>query len=240
MEKVGSEWVNDYMQPVFEAVVNHIDGGNAVDQLANKLADLHHALSQKWLGTLEEPGVVTQIVLAGMGAANQSLLKNKPANPDKAVKAITLNVDWNLISKEAYEFAQTYTYDLIKNLDAETVKKVQAALSAWAVSGGTTSDLRALLEPIFNDKARAQLVAETEGTRIFNEGAQKRWANVGVNKMKFLTVRDGLVCPTCKNLYGAIGVVGQGWQVDGVTYYIPVHPRCRCFSRPVIDEGTFQ
>ncbi len=236
METLGNDWLNFYMQPAFETVVNHIGGNNAVDKLDNALEGLHHTLSEQWLGTIEKPGVVTQIILAGMGAANQSLLKNKPANPEKAVKAITLNVDWNLLSKEAYEFAQVYTYSLIKNLDAQTLVLVQKAVSEWVASGGGVEDLRKLLEPIFNNPVRAEMIAQTESTRVFNEGAQTRWANVGVTKARFVTVRDSKVCPTCKSLYGEIGIVGQGWVVDGVTYTIPVHIGCRCFAKPIIDE----
>lgn len=239
MDKLGSDWLNLYMQPAFDKVVDYIGGMNAVDRLDNALEGLHNALAEQWLGTVENPGAVTQIILAGMGAANQAVLKNKPADPDKAVKAVTLNVDWNLLSKEAYEYAQVYTYNLIKNLDAETLKKVQAAVAQWIADGGSVDALRSLLEPIFKDTKRAALIAQTESTRIFNDGAQKRWANVGVVKMKFLTVRDTHVCPTCKDLYGQIGVIGQGWVLDGVTYTIPVHPGCRCFSRPVIDLENF-
>lgn len=240
MQKLGNEWMQDYMLPAFEAVANHLGSGSAVDRLDNALESLHNALMAKWLGTHEKPGVVTEIILAGMGAANQSLLKNKPANPEQAVKAdITLNVDWNLLAKEAHEFAQVYTYKLIKNLDAQTLVLVRKTVSEWTASGGSVADLRKLLEPIFNNPVRADMIAQTESTRIFNEGAQTRWSNVGVTKMKFLTVRDSRVCPTCKMLYGLIGTVGVGWVVDGVTYNIPVHVGCRCFGKPVVDEATF-
>jgi len=240
MQKLGNEWLSDYMQPAFAAVEAHISGGNAADQLNHALEGLHNALMEKWLGTSEKPGVVSQSIYAGMGAANQALLKNKPANPEKAIKAdITLNVDWNLLAKEAHEFAQVYTYKLIKNLDAETTKLVQKAVSEWVASGGSVADLRKLLEPIFNNPVRADMIAATESTRIFNEGAQTRWANVGVTKIRWMTVRDSLVCPSCKDLYGAIGTVGQGWEHNGEFVNIPLHPNCRCFAKPIVDESTF-
>lgn len=239
MEQLGNEWLNDYMLPAFEATVNHITATNAVEQLDKALEGLHNALVDRWLGTSEKPGVVTQIAYAGMGAANTALLKNKPANPEKAVKAITLNVDWALVSKEAHEFAQVYTYNLIKNLDATTLKEVQKIISQWVASGGSVADLRKLLEPVFNNPVRAQMIAATESTRVFNEGAQARWANVGVTKQKWLTVRDSHVCPSCKELYGKIGIVGVGWESSMGIVNIPLHVNCRCFSRPVIDGTTF-
>ncbi len=240
MERLGNEWLTDYMQPAFEAVANHLGSGEAVDRLNHALESLHNALMAKWLGTNEKPGVVTEIILAGMGAANQSLLKDKPANPEKAIKAdITLNVDWNLLAKEAHEFAQIYTYKLIKNLDADTLKQVQKTVSEWVANGGSVADLRKLLEPLFDDPKRAAVIAATESTRIFNEGAQKRWANVGATQMKWLTVRDARVCPSCKELYGAIGTVGVGWELNGEIVNIPLHPNCRCFPRVIVDEATF-
>jgi hypothetical protein len=102
-----------------------------------------------------------------------------------------------------------------------------------------------MLQPLFKDAARAELIAQTEAIRVFNEGAFERWTQVGVTRAVWQTVRDSFVCPVCRRLHGTVAEIETGWthpggtgdeaRYEGQTYRDSAHPGCRCFRRPLVE-----
>lgn len=231
---IGSEWLNQYMRKAWERIKPQIRRGMTSDDVLRALDDLRDDLANEWIGTEDNPGVISQLTLAGMAAGNHALEDGKAHNPVKAA----LTVDWSLLNRQAVDFARSYTYNLIRGLDATTQNDVQNAVANWITSGSPLNTLESALRDIFQNEARAALIAQTESTRAYNAGAKERWTQVGVQRARWQTVRDNHVCPTCEELSQQDYDLEQGAWSELLGKYVtqPVHPGCRCFSRPLPPE----
>ncbi len=233
-QELGTSWIADYMRRAYEALSGQING-DLPDHIINEaLGNYREDLAAEWVGTADNPGPLTRLILGGMAAATEGVERQADMNPLKA--GVELNVDWQLLSRQALDFAHQYMYDLIRGLDDTTREKVREAVTAWLESGAPLDDLKKSIEAIFHDSVRADMIAATESARAYNQGAQERWRSLDVLKMTWQTSNDDLVCPICGPMQGAIGEVGKGWTAtDGSLVNLPRHPRCRCFSRPMVD-----
>ncbi len=231
--EIGQAWLDQYMRQVWDTLRARIDGYTQDGDVLTALGDYAPDLTETWIGDETTPGPLTRLVLAGMAAANESARRNVTTNP---IKALPVEIDWNLLNQQALTFTRQYTLSLIRNLNETTREQVRAAIEAWIQSGEPLDSLKQSLEAIFKDPLRAQVIAQTESARAYNEGAQERWRALDIQQMTFMTNNDELVCPTCLPLDGVVGEVGVGWvhPQTGALVTIPVHPNCRCFSRPVV------
>lgn len=235
--QLGQDWLTDYMQKALDILRPKLRGSITPDEILHILSGLHGDLVKQWIGTEDKPGVITKLALAGMAAGNTALETGKPVdNPVKAAGGLT--VDWSLLNQQAYEFAKGYVYDLIRGLDDTTRMEVQRAISDWIATGDPISQLEGKLETIFNDASRAATIAQTESTRVYNEGAKQRWQQVGVQRAKWQTVSDSLVCPICMELHNQEFDLKQGAWSEELQQYVqaPAHVNCRCFARPIIED----
>lgn len=264
---LGAAW-SGYMKKATPAILKMLETDNTPTSVLAPLEKYHDDLAAEWLGTPDEPGELVKLILAGMAAGNESLkgaVNMNPAGraipsgfktsytPPPQFTGIGVQVDWNLLNQQAYDFARQYSYKLIKGLDATTQAKVQDTFAAWVKSGAAQPALKAALLPIFNDPTRADSIAETESIRAYNEGAFKRWKDVGVTKAVWRTVQDPKVCPICRPLNGQVADIEAGWIHPGGNYIDPydnqrvsgdafrgkvyrasAHTRCRCYRRPVV------
>jgi SPP1 gp7 family putative phage head morphogenesis protein len=228
------------MERAFTALKPKLRGSIHPEEIMHTLSTFRDELAAQWIGTETEPGVITRLAIAGMAAGNHALEKGKSDNPVKAEAGIT--VDWTLLNKQAYEFAQGYIYDLIRGLDDTTRNEVQNAISHWIQTGDPLSVLESSLENIFHDAARAASIAQTESTRVYNEGAKQRWSQVGVKRAKWQTVNDSLTCPICLELHNQEFDLSQGAWSDILDKYVqaPAHVNCRCFARPIIEDVSVE
>lgn len=228
MTALGHDWLRDYMKEVWRKLEGRLSREISADDVGTLLQDLHPALIERWTGTAEHPGVIAKLFMAGMGAGQQALVRKRTTmNPNKAADVM---VDWALVPTDAIASVEKYVGKLIRGIDKTTLADVQRIIAQWLESGGTLDELTRQLTPIFNDPARAELIAQTESSNAYNSGAIQRWQDAGVEKMKFRTVQDAHVCPTCRPLAGKIGTIEDGW--DGL--FIPIHPGCRCYASPVL------
>lgn len=228
MDTIGNDWLNVYMAQALEAILPIANGTLSDLEVQAALDGAHPDFTQALLGTDEEPGALVKLLTAGMGAAQEAILHGGTANPQKPVRK-AMDIDWSLMSVEARDFAKQYVGQLIREIDDTTRKQVQEAVAKWIESGAPLSELKKALTVIFQDASRAQLIAQTESTRSFAEGARERYRRADVTHVKFRTVNDSHVCPTCEKYKG------QTMKLDGAVS-IPVHPGCRCFWSPVVME----
>jgi HK97 family phage portal protein len=246
-EEIGATWLIDVMQAAGQQVMSALSGGDtltaseAAGRVDLLLGQRDEAVIDAWVGSEDEPGPLLKLMLAGMAAGNASLMaavdgERASIEPEKldAVKA-EIGIDWALQSAEAIDFARRYGYDLIRGINATTSADVQRVVSRWLQDGGTRDDLGRQLESIFNNPARAQLIAQTESTRVYNAGAKERWDKAGVEQIEWQTMKDQMVCPVCGGLHGKKAKIGEGWN-NGAIRQPPAHPGCRCFTRPVITR----
>lgn len=189
-------------------------------------------LIEAWVGTEDAPGPLLQFMLAGLAAGDRSLQRVTRAN-----------VSWDIALTDALAFAREYGYGLIRNIDETTRESIRTIQAKSIEEGWSKAQLEAELAkvlviggetPAAQIQRRAELIAQTEGIRAFNEGAFKRWDMAGVTRARWQTVNDPNVCPTCRALHGKVAEFRNGWEIGGKVYREIAHPGCRCFRRPVV------
>ena len=233
--QIGDDWLNHYMARALASIEDRLSQNLSDADIETALMTFRDELVGEWVGTVDAPGALSQMILAGMAAGNQSLVTGSAANPEGA-KAF-LGIDWGLLAQEALRFASSYVYDLIHGIDATTVRLTREAITDWIASGEPLDTLKVNLTAIFNDPVRAAAIAQTESTRVYAEGANLRWQQAGVTQSLWKTVNDGHVCPICEGLHNAVGDFTVGWvsSYDGGVYKPPAHVRCRCFPKPIVE-----
>ena len=152
------------------------------------------------------------------------------------VKAAAVEVGaWELANNAAAEWATGYAYDLVTGLLATTRQALQAEVAEYVRNSETIGQLVTRIRQAsgFAD-TRAQMIAVTEVTRAFARGNLEAWKAGGViEKRRWNTNNDELVCPVCGPLNGQ--VVGLDEEFDGGIAAPPAHPRCRCWATPVVE-----
>lgn len=272
---MGAAWLG-YMQKAAPTVLDMLATDTNPTSILAPLADYHDELANQWIGTPDEPGELVKLVLAGMAAGNDALTRELNMNPSQRARFVmpwgvgklkpgeknvygetvagaNITIDWNLLNQQAYDFAKSYSYKLIKGLDQTSQERVQKAFTTWLSSGAALPELKAALAPIFNDSQRAGVIAQTEAIRAYNEGAFKRWGDLGIKKAVWRTVADPKVCPICRPMNGQVADFDSGWVHPGGSYVDPydnqrvngdpfrgkiykatAHTGCRCYRRPVV------
>jgi len=183
---------------------------------------------------------IAQAIRDGIAPDYEELFKELRAALGPEIAAITtqralalagetgITFDMAVVSREAIEWARSYTYDLIRGLVDTTRTLVQQATSTFFETPGMTlGDLNRLLEPAFGP-VRAEMIAVTEVTRADSMAVnqqQQLLAEQGVEMRRIWNTRhDELVCAICGPLNG---LPEEDWKImfpDGP----PAHPRCRC------------
>ncbi len=233
MQDAGQVWLHDYMERALSGILNKLtDNFQAADILA-ELSPFRDELAEAWVGTTDNPGIFTRLILAGAARGNDALNRNVSMKPPMKFE-IGIGIDWLLLGQQALDFVRRYVFNLIGGLDNTTRERTRTAIHDWMETGASLDDLKKALTSIFKDEARAQLIAQTETTRAYNEGSNERWRQAGVNKARWVTLNDSLVCPSCLALHGQIANIDQGWELNGQFYTPPQHPGCRCYSKPVL------
>lgn len=115
-----------------------------------------------------------------------------------------LGIDWTLVALYALEWLDTYSFDLIRELDATQREALRGAIQRWAQNGLPLSDLvDELVQLGVFGRERAELIASTEVTRAYAQGQIRAWQESGVvRQMRWNTVNDERVCPICGPLGG--------------------------------------
>lgn len=236
---LGADWLA-YMRDISGAVIAAISADPQAD-LEDIFAAGHDALVGAWVGTAEQRGPLTALVMAGMAAGNAALNR-------ASTRAVEFAVDWEQQAVDALEFARGYGFDLITRIDDTTRAEIQKIITEWLATGGTVDQLADLLAKVFPpdnpDESpapevieRARLIAVTESAILYNEGAFRRWEAAGVTKATWQNVRDEHVCKVCRPLHGQVADIAKGWTSPYTrkTYRASAHPRCRCFRRPIVE-----
>lgn len=154
-----------------------------------------------------------------MNVVYRSMLQGQEASRQTAPFTIGTSVDWTIPEKNAYDFARTYSFDLVTGINETTSRDLRGALQAWINEGGTLDDLADSIRPIFANSPiterierifsvdRARMIAETEATRAYAQGKVD-------------------------------GYMAQGLATAGPEIVPPLHVRCRCDVRMDRDDST--
>lgn len=159
--------------------------------------------------------------------------------------ASLLNVSFDLVNVGAQAWANQYSYELISGLTQTTQQQLQATIANWISSGEPMPDLVRQLRGIFDNPVRAEMVASTETTRIFQQANELSWRqanqelDAGIVGATWQTAADELVCDICGPLDGATRSLespGYLHPETGELMIMPAHPRCRCWERPMLSK----
>ncbi|TXH11112.1 MAG: DUF3626 domain-containing protein [Hyphomicrobiaceae bacterium] len=140
-----------------------------------------------------------------------------------------IRFDYRLVNEEARRWAQNYSYELVRGIDATTQRVLQTEFEAWTRTGEPYSALVRRIAPTFG-RERAKLIATTETTRAYAEGSMAIYQASGVVVgVEWLTAGDKGVCKICAPLDSRI------FPLAGLTKP-PLHPGCRCALAPRVPE----
>jgi SPP1 gp7 family putative phage head morphogenesis protein len=142
---------------------------------------------------------------------------------------------WELANNMAADWALSYGYDLVRGIISTTRDRIAREVAEYVRNSETVGTLIQRLSAgnLFSPE-RARMIAVTEVTRAYAEGNRQAWKASGViEKRRWRTNADELVCPVCGPLAGQ--VVGLDEEFDGGISGPPAHPRCRCWVTPVVE-----
>lgn len=148
------------------------------------------------------------------------------AQAQAVLGTISIGVDWALVNQAAIEWAQKYTFELVKGITARSAETLQTALGGFFQRPTTLAELEAQLAGTFGP-VRAETIAVTEITRAAAEGDQGvidrlLKDNPGIQTVDtWQTNNDDRVCLICGPRNGKKR--GTNWTENP-----PAHPRCRC------------
>lgn len=122
-----------------------------------------------------------------------------------------IGFNWRMVHGTARQWAATYSYELIRQLDQTSLAVVQQAVTRWVESGEALPALRTALTPTFGE-ARAKLIAQTESTRAYAEGTLQGYRSAGYGQRRPEVIIP--VHPGCRCNYAMEALE------DGSAYYI--------------------
>ena len=152
-----------------------------------------------------------------------------------AKNAIASGVAWDLVNTAVLAWVKAYTEKVVEEITKTTAEGLAEALAAWIEQGGPLDDLVKSLEPIFG-ATRAERIAVTETTRAYAEGNKIAWKAGGVEKVRWFTVVDELVCAEiCAPLHETVASIEDGFDYPDGPGIPPAHVACRCYIQPVVE-----
>jgi hypothetical protein len=152
-----------------------------------------------------------------------------------------IGIDWALVAQRAVDWAQRYTFDLVRGMNATSQQALRTAVGNYFGRGQTIGELQQSLVSLFGP-IRAEAIAVTEVTRAAAEGEIAIGAELDALGVQMIatwnTNGDELVCPICRPLDG---MKASGYEDNRRPYWIhPIsgkrygpppstHPRDRCW-----------
>lgn len=141
-----------------------------------------------------------------------------PLATQTALEAVEVNIeagvviDLALVNDDVLAFTGSYTNTWWDNLEASTRRSMRRSITAWQSQGlgrQGLPDLAKALEPTFG-RGRAERIAATEVTRIFDEGNKLAHEQGGIEEEEWQTARDTRVDDICRPLDGQRFPTGSG------------------------------
>lgn len=142
-------------------------------------------------------------------------------------------ISWAEVLRQSENWANTYAFGLVNNINSSTQAELQAALSSFYTGQLSYDDMIARLSSQFGP-VRAATIAATETARGFERGLDIYEDLLGRARIKTDRVwwAERGACALCAPNHGRYRE-RDGWTISGV----PAHPRCRCWTEVVIVGG---
>lgn len=223
-----------YFGKQFAEVVRQLKANRVELIAAQRLAQEAQATKQVSINL--DWGAEEQALLATLGDLLKSVLAKAQSLVKTRLAQAGVSVSWEVFDQAARDYADNYTFGLIKDLTDSTRRQLGQTIAQWIETPDDFDDLveqvRRILPPdpypILRDRAR--LIAQTETTRIYAESRIAGFQAAGLTQMEWRTAEDELVCPICAPMAGMVGGLNGIVNPDnGQLYTPPAHPGCRCW-----------
>lgn len=152
--------------------------------------------------------------------------------------ASNIGVSWQLVNLPALQLADRHMYELVSGLTDTTRRQLQETIGNWIASGEPLTELTAQLTTIFDSPVRAEMIAATEVTRVYQQANEAAWRaanerlNAGIIGAQWRTAVDDRRCEQCLAMDGSFRMLDGAYE-NGVI--MPLHPRCRCWEVPTLS-----
>lgn len=178
-----------------------------------------------------------QLPSAGMQATLSGVMMNASTlgvrTAADTLAGAEIGVNWQLANVLARDWAKSYSYSTVEDLNLTTAEWLGEKISKWIDDGKPLIDLRRELKAVWSEK-RARTIAVTEVTRAFVHGSLAVYRGVpGIEQVSWRTAIND-VCPVCRPMHGTRGNMAGVFE-GGLS--IPAHARCRCWVAPVVEKA---
>ena len=231
VRKAIADGVSGLKEAVAQAVAGHSQGSKASAKVIAKQSVQHN---------IRFDASPLQAVLKGIYADN-GLIALKPATTSKAaglssdLEALAGGIDWSNWKPGNPEAAAKVaggglkslldnSNATIKGITDTTMARLGDLIAAGIDQGLPSSDIADSLDAIVNDPARAEMIAQTEGSRAYNASSLDSMVDAGLPGFEWLAY-DG-ACEECADMEG---------NHDFGDEYPPLHPNCRC---AIVGQST--
>jgi SPP1 gp7 family putative phage head morphogenesis protein len=145
-----------------------------------------------------------------------------------AKSMLDVGFDWGLINEAARRWLNDYSFELVRGITNTTTSQLRGYIDEFIASpDASIPQLSKRIDAIFGP-VRGEMIAVTEVTRSFAQSQLETWNAVGVvERKRWNTANDALVCPICGPLNGQTANVNEPFP--GGINAPPAHPRCRCW-----------
>ncbi|KKN69208.1 hypothetical protein LCGC14_0443840 [marine sediment metagenome] len=147
------------------------------------------------------------------------------ADPVVATKDVALDLD--AINDIADDLIANYTDEWWAQIEQTTRERLRAAIAEARELGLGAEFVAREIAPLFGE-TRAVLIAVSEVTNLFGQGAQATYRAAGFPTWIWRTANDPAVDPICADL--ATESEASPFPMSRV--FVRAHPRCRCWPVP--------
>jgi HK97 family phage portal protein len=242
--------VGETFETLFAALPARIAAALRESGQSGAAFDLSAFLERETPGMVEAlsgaEGPLPRMILAGAARGNDLLARGK------SVKQEGLTIDWQVLDAYAQQWAKEYAAQKVRGINETTLRVFQEKIAEWIESGGSLEDLAKYIEGDLTgldippgwspgkiawatSRDRARLIAQSETTEAFHEGAVTRWEQAGVPEKRWRTQNDTRVDDDiCRPLNNVVTKLRELWThpKTGKRYGMPAHPSCRCYPAP--------
>lgn len=166
-----------------------------------------------------------------------------------ALKDFEIGIDWDLVNRDAVEWARDYAAQLVSGVNDATKADIARHVANFLdikgynlgqLRGNVLQELQSFYGAGYDTRRlqiRAKNIAITETTRALAEGNKIVWQRSGVaDGRTWVTNNDDIVCDTCRDLDRQSTTLTAPFtsKSGAIVTDIPAHPGCRCFSVPIV------
>ena len=141
---------------------------------------------------------------------------------------LKFNINGDLIKQALEQSALERIKTTMKSLEETTLKAVRQTLANGFDQHKGWRQIADELTAVIDNPVRAEMIARTELSWAYTQGALHMYRSGGVAKVQWRANNDQRCCERCRAMHGKV------YPIDDCPS-LPMHPRCRCTYMPYFD-----